>query len=271
MNKTLSYVLYVLLGIVTAALFVMTVLASAGVSGVWMGMPIVIVLMVFAITLLVSVIAFNPRKFWYSLGFYILHIGIVMFLAGTFIYTVSGTVTNAAPPSVSSITPAIEYRMKQMGITDGQIANLKGYYNQLSRTNEMGENEIVDLGFNFRVVDFKTEYYDKEQKNVKHYEATVGFLNSDGSEERVSLTVNHPIYRNGWKIYLMNVSVNEVYGHTEVQMMFKKDPTEVLSTAGILLTILGTFVMCFIRPREAALTKEKGGKGKKKVKGGAAK
>lgn len=257
MNKTVAYVLYIALAIVTAALLVMTVLASAGVAGVWMGMPIIVVLTVLLIAIVISLVAFNPRKLWYSLGFYALHIGIVLFLLGSFVYTVSGVTTNAAPPSVSSITGTIEYRMQQMGLSSEQISNMKGYYNQVSRTDAEGNSEIIDLGFNFRIVDFKTEYYDKEQKNVKHYEATVGILKNDGSEERVSLTVNHPIRKNGWKIYLMDVSVDEVFGFTKVQLLFKKDPTEFLSTGGIILTVAGTFMMCFLRPSEAMLKKKR--------------
>lgn len=270
MNKTLAFVSYTVLGIVTLALLVMTVLASAGVVGVWEGMPIIIVLFVLAASLVVSIVAFNPRKGFYSIGFYVLHIGIVLFLVGSFIYTVSGQKSTVSPPSISSFTPAIEYRMKQMGITDAQIIDMKTrYYNQIGKTAEDGSTEVVDLGFNFRIVDFKTEYYDTEQTAVKHYEATVGFLKSDGTEERVSLTVNHPIYRNGWKIYLMNVAENDPFGFTEVQLVVKKDPTEFLSTAGIILTVLGTFMMCFLRPSEAMLKKKQDAKRTKGKKGGA--
>ncbi len=260
MNKTIAYILYIALAVVSAALLVMTVLASAGVSSVWVGMPVIAVLLVLAIALIISIVAFNPKKTWYSIGFYILHIGIVLFLAGSLVYTVSGVETNAAPPSVSSITPTIEYKMQQNGITAEQIVNMKSYYNQLRRA----DGEAIELGFNFRITDFKTEYYDKEQKNVKHYEATLEFLNNDGSVDVLPLTVNHPIYRNGWKIYLMNVGVNEVYGYAEVQLMFKQDKTEFLSTSGIILTVLGTFIMCFMRPSEAMLKKREAEKKNKK-------
>lgn len=271
MNKKLSHVLYLLLGAVSAALLVMTVLASAGVDGVWHGMPIVIVLAVLGIAIAVSVVAFNPRKNVYSIGFYVLHIGIVLFLIGSLVYAVSGISTNAAPPNVSSITPTIEYRMRQMGYTDDAIANLKGYYNRVNKTD--GSGEVIDLGFNFRVSDFQTEYYE-DGVSVKRYDATMEFYNTDGTAEQVSLTVNHPIYRNGWKIYLMSVHENGVYGYQQVQLMFKKDPTEFLSTAGIVLIILGTFMMCFIRPRDKALKAKEDKKGKpavKAAKGGTAK
>lgn len=266
MNKTLSYVLYVLLAIVSLALLVMTVLASAGIASVWVGMPIIVVLFIFAIALVISVVAFNPNKRWYSVGFYVLHIGIVLFLLGSFIYTVSGVKTNVQPPVADSITPTIEFQMKQrFGYTDEEIAKAKGFYNQIPYTNEEGDPAYLDLGFNFRVASFRTEYYDKEQTSVKHYEATLEFW-ENGKEETELLTVNHPVRRGGWKIYLMNVGVNELYGYTEVQLLFKKDPTEFMSTSGIVLTVLGTFMMCFLRPRDAMLQKKK--ENAKKKKGG---
>lgn len=268
MNKKLAYVLYVLLGIVSAAFLVMTILASAGVDSVWVGMPVMIVLFVLAIALLISIVAFNPKKSFYSFGFYFLHIGIVLFLVGSLVYAVTGVKTNAAPPVVNSFTKTVEYRMKQMGVTDAELANMKGYYNQLRRTTATGESEIVDLGFNFRIVDFKTEYYDAEQKNVKHYEATLEYY-ENGVTKREALTVNHPIRKNGYKIYLMDVGENQPFGYTEVQLLFKKDPTEFLSTSGIILTVLGTFMMCLLRPGEAMLKKKKKKEQSKKKKGGA--
>lgn len=259
-NRQLALVLYILLGIVTAVLLVMTILASAGVQGVWNGMPIVAVLSIFGVALAVSVVAFNPKKNFYSIGFYVSHIGIVLFLIGSLVYAVSGNVTNAAPPNVSSITPTIEYQMNQMGI---QADNLKGYYNQVGKSD--GSGEIIDLGFNFRVADFKTELYEDGQP--KHYEATVEFLNPDGTVDTEKLTVNHPIYRGDWKIYLMDVGTN-VYGFQEVQLMFKKDPTEFLSNAGIILILVGTFMICFIRPRDKAEDEHKKKMKKKAEKAG---
>ena len=263
-NKHLALVLYILLAIVSAALLLMTILASAGISDVWNGMPIIVVLSLFGVALAVSVVAFNPKKTFYSIGFYVLHIGIVLFFIGSLVYAVSGEVTNAAPPNVKSITTAMEYQMKQNGESDRSIATLKGYYNQVGKAD--GSGEIIDLGFNFRIVDFKTELY--EDGMPKHYEATVEFLNKDGTTEQEKLTVNHPIYRGDWKIYLMDVGKNSIYGFQEIQLMFKKDPTETLSDAGIILIILGTFMMCFIRPRDKAQSEENIKEEKKKVKGG---
>ncbi len=256
-NKRLATVLYILLGVVTLALLVMTILASAGYSSVWHPMPIAIVLGLLGVAIAVSIVAFNPRKTVYSIGFYLLHFGIVIFLIGTMVYAISGSVHYVAAPNVGSITNTMEYQMtSQYGWTEDELASLKGYHNQIGNSEN---DEIVDLGFNFRITDFVTEYYE-DGESVKHYEATVEFYNTDGSTEQVSLTVNHPIYRNGWKIYLMDIGVHELYGYQRVQLMIKDDPTEFLSVAGILLIIIGTFMMCFIRPREGAVNRKQTGK-----------
>ena len=255
-HRKLALVLYILLGIVSAALLVMTILASAGVQGVWNGMPIVAVLSLCGVALAVSVVAFNPKKSFYSIGFYVSHIGIVLFLIGSLVYAVSGQVTNAAPPNIKSFTPAIEYQMKQQGF---DVEGMKGYYNQVGKSD--GSGEVIDLGFNFRIADFKTELYEDGQP--KHYEATIEFLNTDNTVDTETLTVNHPIYRGDWKIYLMDVGTN-YYGFQEVQLMFKNDPTEVLSNVGIIMILIGTFMICFIRPRDKSegekKTKRVGGK-----------
>lgn len=247
MRKKLGFVLYIVLAAVSMALFVMTVLASAGVSGVWQGAPIVIVLTAFAILLAVALVAFNPRKNAYSIGFYVLHAGILFFLAGSLLYQALGHSVQVAPPNVASLTPGVQAMLYANGT---EIPN--GYYNRIPGK----DGAVEDLGFNFRVVDFETEYYDEEQTQVKHYEATLGILEA-GEEVTKGLTVNHPLYYGGWKIYLMAVTADPTYGYERVQLLIKRDPGEILSTTGILLTIFGTFTMCFIRPRDSALTTEK--------------
>ena len=261
MNKKLARALYLILGVVTAVLLILTLVASFGKTTVWKGAFAVIALSALGLALAISAVAYNPKKTVYSVGFYVLHIGIVAFLVGIMGYALGGTETYAAPANVGSVTNVMEYRMYQMGYTDRQISSLKGYNNRIGTD----EGDVIDLGFNFRITDFQTEYY--ENGAVKHYEATVEFLNSeDGSTEQVPLTVNHPIYRNGWKIYLMDVGTDPVWGYQKVQLMFKQDPTEFLSVTGIILTVIGTFLMCMIRPRikqgAPPLTPKKGGRRK---------
>ena len=247
MNKQLSRVLYIILGLVLAALFVMTVVASAG-GKAWGGAMTFAVLFLLGLAITISLVAFNPRKGAYSIGFYLAHLGIVAFLAGSLIYAAGGYSVTVAVPNGGSLTPMVEYQMMQTGLTSDQIASLKGYYNQIpgEQIDEVtGKKRPVELGFNLRITDFKTEYYDEAQTNVKHYEATVELLYPDGKTETRSLSVNHTLRVNGWKLYLMDVGIDEVYGYEKVHVTFKRDPAEWLSTLGIIFTILGTFLMCF--------------------------
>lgn len=247
MNKKLSYVLYIILALVLVALCVMTVVASAG-GKAWGGTMTFAVLFLLGLAITVTLVAFNPRKGAYSVGFYLAHLGIVAFLAGSLIYTVGGYSVTVAVPNGGSLTPMLEYQMMQMGLTSDQITSLKGYYNQIpgEQIDEMtGKKLPVDLGFHLRITDFVTEYYDEAKTNIKHYEATVELLYPDGKTETRSLSVNNPLRVRGWKLYLMDVGIDEVYGYEKVHVTFKRAPTEFLSTSGIILTILGTFLMCF--------------------------
>lgn len=217
MNRRISFVLYIVLAVVCAAILVMTMI-SPSVGGAFSGMPIVIVLFCLAAAILVSLVAFNPRKNAYSIGFYILHIGIVMFLVGSFVFTVSG-------------------QKLRVDLMEGDDI----YYNRVPA----GE-EVIDLGFSVRLEDFTEELYD--DGSPRYYEAVLGFY--DGTDEFSEVvTVNHPLYVGDWKIYLMGVSESES-GASYVSFLFKNDSVEFISTAGIILTIIGTFCMCLIKPRD---------------------
>ena len=253
MNKQLSHALYIILALVFVALCVMTVIASTG-EMAWGGTMTVVVLLLLGLAITISLVAFNPKKNAYTIGFYLAHLGIVAFLAGSMIYAAGGYSVTVAVPNGGSVTPMLEYQMRQMGLADDQIASLRGYYNQIpgDQVDEAtGQKLPVDLGFHLRITDFVTEYYDDAQQNVKHYEATVEILYPDGQTDTRALSVNHTLRVNGWKLYLMDVGVDEVYGYEKVHVTFKHDPTELLSTSGIIITILGTFLMCFGKPRAA--------------------
>jgi len=230
MSKKVSLILYLTLAAVCLAFLILTILASAGNDGILHSIYATATLTVFAVFLVISIVAYNPKSAFYSIGFYLTHAGIVFFLAGCLVYSVFGHSVTVAPPNVASLTLMYE--------------NQSGYYNRIPDKN----GEPLDLGFNFRVLNFETEYYDGTE-NVKHYEATLDILDGENAIEK-SLTVNHPIYYNGWKIYLMSVAEAPFYGYEEVHLMFKRDPGEILSTSGIILTILGVFAMSFLRKKE---------------------
>ena len=238
-NKKLACVLYIILGMVTVALLIMTVFASA--SGEEARYPAVstIAFVLLGTAIAVSVVAFNPQKSFYDIGFYLLHTGIVIFLAGMMIFALKGSSHYVALPDLSDITRETENHMKTVyGWSDDDIDRLKSYRNQIAADS----GEIIDLGFNFRITDFETLYYE-DSEAVKHYEADVEFFLSNGTTEAKALTVNHPLYREGWKIYLMNVGVSP-YGYEQINLLIKKDPAEFLSVAGIILIVCGTFAMC---------------------------
>ena len=239
MSKKLSLILYLTLAAVCLAFLILTILASAGNDGSLHSGYSTATLTFFAVFLAVSIATYNPKTALTSIGFYLTHAGILFFLVGCLLYAIFGHAVTVAPPSVASLTPSVQGEMYNDGI---EIPS--GYYNRIPGK----DGGVADLGFNFRVTDFVTEYYDGTE-NVKHYEATLGIL--DGEDEALkSLTVNHPIYVNGWKIYLMSASQNLLYGYDEVSLMFKRDPGEILSTSGIILTILGVFSMSFLRKKE---------------------
>ncbi len=238
MSKKLSLILYLTLAAVCLAFLILTILASSGNDGALHSIYSTIALTVLAIFLAVSIVAYNPKTALHSIGFYLTHAGVLFFLVGCLLYSLFGYSVTVAPPNVASLTEDVQNAMQLSG---KEIPN--GYYNRIPGR----YGTVAELGFNFRISDFVTEYYDVERTSVKHYEATLDILDGDGSVEK-SLTVNHPLYHRGWKIYLMSVMTDPVYGHEEVSLTFKRDPGEILSTSGIILTILGAFASSFLRP-----------------------
>ena len=250
-NKNLAKALYIVLGVVAVALLIMTMYASSKGENADYPMVSAIVFILLGGAIAVSIVAFNPQKSIYDLGFYILHMGIIIFVAGMMIFAVKGYSLYVNLPSLASVTQEAENQMKNIyGYSDKDIERLRSYRNQIGTD----DGEIIDLGFNFRIVDFDTEYYE-DGESVRHYEAMVEFFLSDGTIETVPLTVNHPIYRGGWKIYLMNVG-DSPYGYEQVNLLMKKDPAEFISVAGIILTVLGTFMMCLLPKKSLSLCSE---------------
>ncbi len=250
-NNNLAGILYIVLGLATAALLVLTIYSSALGQNADYPMVSALIFILLGGAIAVSIVAFNPQKSFYDIGFYLLHIGIVIFILGMMIFALKGSEHYVVLPALSSVTDEVENQMENTyGRDDNDIDRLRSYRNQIGTD----DGEIIDLGFNFRITDFSTEYYE-DSGAVRHYEATAEFFLSDGTIEAVPLTVNHPIYRGTWKIYLMSVSTS-VYGYEQVNLLLKKDPAEFLTVAGIVLTVLGTFMMCLL-PKKVSLHSSK--------------
>ena len=239
-NKNLAKALYIILGVVTIALLIMTIFASA--SGQDADYPAVtaVIFIFLGGAIAVSLVVFNPQKSLYDIGFYLLHMGIVLFIVGMAVFGLKGSSHYVALPNISSVESAENELKSVYGLGDSDIDRLKSYRNQMAGD----DGEIIDLGFNFRITDFTAEYYE-DGESVKHYDAQVEFFLRDGTVETLHLTVNHPIYRGGWKIYLMSVGTSP-YGYEQVTLLIKNDPAEFVSVAGIALIILGTFMMCLL-------------------------
>lgn len=250
-NKKLAIVLYMLLAIVSISLLIMTVCASALGENADYPMVNALIFSLLSGSVAVSIVTFNPQKSIYDLGFYLLHIGIVIFIAGMMIFACKGSAYYVTVPDLSSVTEDVENQMKNIyGWSSKDIERLNSYRNQIGADG----GEIIDLGFNFRIIDFETQYYE-DGESIRHYEATLEFFLSEGTTETIPLTVNHPIYRCGWKIYLMNVNTS-LYGYEQINLLIKNDPAEFISVAGIILIVLGTFMMCILPKKSLKLCSE---------------
>ena len=159
-----------------------------------------------------------------------MHVGLVLFLAGCFVYYIGVDVVNVSVP-VSS----------------------EGMYNEVRRNPvEEGKESVLKLDFYLGVSDFKVERYEPEEDGTtidKYYEATLMIM-PEGSREtkNYALTVNDPHRESGWKIYLMNYDRTT---ESVVQLMLKYDPGEYIALAGMLCAIIGSVMMCLLKKREA--------------------
>lgn len=190
---------------------------------------VVLIFAAFVAIQLICLFSMKPVFTLYRAGFYLLHLGLVLFLTGSFIYYITGDKLSVSIPVDPTAT-----------------------YNQIKRlSDKSGESEFVKLNFDVGVSDFKVEKYEAEEGEVaedKYYEATLMII-PEGTRDvtYVPLIVNKPYRYGGWKIYLMGYD-----GETgaTVSLLFKKDPAEFVSTAGLWMIISGSVVMCLLRKRE---------------------
>lgn len=236
--KTQKYLYWVFL-VLTVLMTVLTLYDSlAGISGtdesVFRSVWIVFILTAFVAIQVICLFTVKPKFTLYRAGFYFLHIGLVLMLLGCFVYYIAGDVVSVTVP-----------------IDDSAL------YNQIKReeSDENG-NDLLRLDFYLGISDFVVERYEAEEgmpASDKYYEATLMIMPEGTRDvEEISLTVNHPHREDGWKIYLMNYDrVTE----SAVQLMLKYDPGEYVTLSGIWMIIVGTFIMCLFRKREAVAEK----------------
>lgn len=83
----------------------------------------------------------------------------------------------------------------------------------------------------------------------KYYGATL-VLHGEGKEpDEVTLAVNHPVTRNGWRFYLWSY---DHAGQRHVTLVARRDPGRPTVIAGIWCLMIGVAAMCWLRGREAA-------------------
>lgn len=217
---------YVPLGITGAFLLLAIIDAirlRMGETSLFGGILTIMLLAVAALALVVSLFIRKPTVSVYGIGYYLMHGGLMLFLLGSFIYGISGV-------SITTAVPIDRYS------TYSQIQSKEG--------------EIVSLGFDVGVSDFKMEQYSIEEDGVggpKFYEATLMIQAHNGGDLQTKpLIVNKPVRENGWQILLMGYSSES----NTATLMFKKDQGEWISQIGIWTSIIGAFLMCFIRKRK---------------------
>lgn len=231
-----------------------------------------IALGVFCVLIVIG--AFGQKFRLKRLGSYALHFGLVLFLIGSLVYTVTGrSVMTSVPINASVLYSEVEDEKGEVlslgfafGIPDFEVQYYEPVYDVYEMTEQGTKTLMTD-------VELKNNYYDfgkygkvaldslvvggsiKEEialtdsvvalvrMPVSKYTATVLF-EQDGKRESKDLIVNYPLRKNGVKIYLMSYSESS----RSVTLLFKKDAGEPISLAGIVLTILGTFFQCLAYP-----------------------
>ncbi len=231
LQKNLYLVFLVLVCILTVITVIVSANGTSGTAESFFHSPWVVFL--FAAYVFIQILclfSLKPKFTLYRAGFYAMHIGLVLFLTGCFLYYVSGDMIHVSVP----VDP-------------------DAMYNEIKRDRvEEGESPTQRLDFYLGIADFKVERYEAKEGEAavdKYYEATLLIMPEGSREiEEDALVLNGPHRESGWKIYLMNY---DRMGGSAVQLMLKHDPGEYISLSGIWLTIAGSVIMCLFRKREA--------------------
>lgn len=211
----------VLLAIIT---IIVSVQGTAGTEASLFTSPwIVFVFVAYVAIQIIGLLSYRAKLNLHGIGFYLTHVGLVVFLVGCFIYYIYGEKI----PVTLTVDP-------------------NSMYNQIQRYSEDGNGEFVKLSFDMGISDFKVEKY--EDGSDKYYEATL-MIGPEGTRDIYyePLIVNKPYREGGWKIYLMGY--DGTTGST-VSLLMKRDPGEYISLSGITMLIIGCIIMCLFRKKE---------------------
>ncbi len=226
---------------------------------------------------LIAVSAFGQKFNVKRLGSYILHFGFIAFLIGCLIYTASGVhVLTSVPVNNSAAYSTIQTsdgKLIELGFSFGldnfKIEYYDPVYDVYEKTADGAKQVKTDIQLNrdgvfdfgkyggkytlanlsdgkggiVEQINLKDNYVAFVRRAVKKYTATVSLF--DGNDKKVKeLTVNHPLRKKGFKIYLMSYSDK----NRTATLLFKKDYGEWLSTSGLVLIMGGTFFHCLVYP-----------------------
>lgn len=219
-----------------------------------------------------------------SIGFFFLHGGIVLFLVGNFIYLLIGTTVNISIPVDNTPYSTIVNKDAKyidlgfnISVNDFNVIKYEPVYDLYvfdNRSGDTGKWKLTAEGITpdkngvlrfgkygsleekefINKAENNTQYQLSDDKIIirrqpdKHYEASMTISDLDGSNvENKELLVNKPLRKKGWIVYLLNYSRDM----TAINVLFKYDPVEYISTAGLWLIIIGTFMLCFRSSQKA--------------------
>ncbi len=224
----ISYIALLMFTAVMLALVLADSIIGNGTSGVFSSSLIIALLTAFAVLQIFCLVMMKPAFTLQKAGFYLLHLGLMFFLGGSFLFYGFGESVPVYMPVRENTT-----------------------YNKIQRQDS---NEIINLGFGLGVTDFKVEKYEESENKPasdKYYEANLLIENGTSLRQKnEKLIVNRPVHENGWKIYLMNYALS-ADGSYDVYLLLKRDPGEYVTDTGILMMLIGAFALCFSKKKEA--------------------
>ena len=139
LQRNIYIVLFGISVLMTIITVIVSITGTAGTEDSLFKSPWVV--LIFALFVAIQVICLFTIKgkfTLYRIGFYLLHVGLVLFLTGSFVYYITGEKINVSIPVDPSTT-----------------------YNQIKRsTVEEGESEFIKLNFDIGISDFKVEKYE---------------------------------------------------------------------------------------------------------------
>ena len=228
MQRKLYIAFLIISALLTGITIIVSVQGTAGTEeSLFNSTWVVFVFVAYVAIQIVGLICYRSKLSLHAIGFYLTHIGLMVFLVGCFIYYICG----------DKIPVTITVDQDRM-------------YNQIQKYSENGEGEFVKLPFDVGIFEFKVDKY--EDGTDKYYEALL-VVEPEGTRDVLStkLAVNKPYRIAGWKIYLMGYDGGE--GAT-VSLLFKYDPGEYVSLSGIVMLLVGVVILCLFRKKEGCVS-----------------